>query len=263
MTLAAVNLSFAYHPERPILRDLSAAFAPEAVTAVIGPNGAGKSTLLRCLLGTLRPQAGRVDLAGRDLAALTARERAARLAYIPQSPSLSEDFTARRVVALGRFARPSADDHGHIAAALQSANAEALADQPFNTLSAGQQQRVTLARAIAQLAGSNPGPAGQVVLADEPCSAMDPRHALHALATLQSLARRGSTVIIVLHDFAAALRYADHALLLDDAGRVRAHGPIADSLTPAALEAIFGVPFDPLPDPADPARVASLVARRA
>src|SRR5690606_22127620 len=108
---------------------------------------------------------------------------------------------------------------------------------------AGQQQRVILARALAQLAGGDEPPARQVILADEPTSAMDPRHELHALGVLREQARRGRAVVVVLHDFTAAARFADRALVLDDSGRVAAVGPVERTLRAGVLSGVFGVPF--------------------
>lgn len=259
MPLGLDHVAFSYLPDRPVLRDLTASLAPAAVTVIIGPNGAGKSTLLRLLLGALTPTSGSVRLDEAEVHRIPPRRRAARLAFIPQAPSLSEAFTVAQVVRLGRYAR-RADDSA-IGAAMRTMELTDLSDEPFGTLSAGQQQRVTLARALAQLAGSDPAPARQAILADEPCAAMDPRHALHAMSVLRAQARRGMTVVIVLHDFSAALRFADHALVLDGRGRLAAHGPVAEALTAPMLRGVFGVEFDWLGAPNGDGRSWALVPR--
>mgnify|MGYP001306927191 CR=1 FL=1 len=241
MPLTAEDITFAYAPGRPVLRGVSAVFEPGALTAVVGPNGAGKSTLLRLLLGAMAPQAGVAALAGEKPRRIRARSRAARLAYIPQRAQVSAPFSVAQVVRLGRFARPA--DDGAVRAALEAMEVADRADEPFETLSAGQQQRVILARALAQLAGGDEPPPRQVILADEPTSAMDPRHELHALSVLREQARRGRAVVVVLHDFTAAARFADRALVLDDSGRVAASGPVEQTLRADILGRVFGVPF--------------------
>lgn len=247
MTLTAENVDFTYAPRdaaaAPVLRGVSAAFEPGTLTAVIGPNGAGKSTLLRLLMGVLRPTnpGGRVLLHGEPVAAIPPRRRAAFLAPIPQRTLVSADFTVRQVVRLGRFARPA--DNGAVERAMEMMEVADRAAEPFSTLSAGQQQRVVLARALAQLDGTDPPPERQAILADEPCSAMDPRHELHAMHVLRAQARAGRAVVVVLHDFVAAARFADRAVVLDASGRVAAAGPAGEVLRAGVLGGVFGVRF--------------------
>lgn len=248
MTLTAENVHFAYRPAggraagaRPVLRGVSATFEPGAVTVVVGPNGAGKSTLLRLLLGVLRPQEGRVTLHGEAVAAVPPRRRAGLIAAIAQRPVVTAAFSVRQVVRLGRFAR--GPDDGAVERAMAAMEVADLADEPFATLSAGQQQRVVLARALAQLEGADPPPGRQVLLADEPCSAMDPKHELHAMHILREQARLGRAVVIVLHDFVAAAALWDRAVVLGEDGRVAAAGPSEEVLRPNVLEGVFGVRF--------------------
>ena len=243
MTLRAEDLHFGYRPRAPVVRNVSFGLAQRAVTALVGPNGAGKSTLLRLLLGTLTPQAGRVTLDGRPLAALGHRERAARIGYVPQRASLAFAFTVRQVVRLGLYAAGRADG-GAVDGALRAVDLAPRADEPFGVLSAGQQQRATLARVLAQLHG-RPSP---IILADEPVSAMDPRHALETMTLLRGIAAAGGSVLVVLHDLTLALRWADRALVLDAEGRLVADGPAAESLEPSVLGGVFGVRFDRIGD---------------
>lgn len=109
---------------------------------------------------------------------------------------------------------------------------------PFASLSAGQQQLASLARALAQ--ADNPDAAA--ILADEPASAMDPAHQRECVAILREQAARGLSVGVVVHDFALAARLADHAAILVE-GRVVHQGPARDTLTPDNLHACFGVGF--------------------
>lgn len=251
MTLVADNITCGYDPRTPVLRGLSAKFEPGSLTAIIGPNGAGKSTLLRTLLGVLTPTAGRVTLDRRSVHEMSAKHRARAIVYVPQRSSLAFSYTARAVVAMGMYADGPRADISAVDAALAQVGLSSCAETPFEKLSAGQQQRVTLARALAQLtlsASASDGDAApdraRVVLADEPVASMDPRQALSAMAALRGLAReRGLTVVVAMHDLASVLREADHALVLGSDGRVVASGPTAEAVTPAVLEQVFGVPF--------------------
>ncbi len=245
MPLVCTDLRFAFpgSARGPVLRGVSAEFAAGALTAVVGPNGAGKSTLLRLLLGVLEPTGGACTLDGAPTGGLGAGARARRVAYIAQRPAAT-GYTVRETVAMGRHALGT--DDGAVARALTDAGVADLAGHATEALSAGQLQRVSLARALAQLAGPEGeagGAAGKVLLADEPAAALDPRHAIAALSLLRAEARRGVAVVVVLHDLTLAARFADRALVLGGDGTLAACGPAAEALAPARLEAVFGVAF--------------------
>jgi len=249
MALAATNLTFAYRAGAPVLRGLTARFEPGSLTAVLGPNGSGKTTLLRLLLGLLAPTGGDVLLDGRRLHAMPEHERAARLAYVPQRPSVAFGFSLLDIVSLGCGPRaPAARATRAARDALASVGLLERARTPFAELSAGQQQRAVLARALAQLDSTTADPPACALLADEPTSAMDPRHALEAMDLLGRQARAGRAVVVVLHDLAAALRFADRALVLDARGAPAASGPVREALRDPVLRRVFDVEFLELSD---------------
>lgn len=260
MSLAARGVSFSYAREGPaVLREVSAEFPSGTVTAVVGPNGAGKSTLLRVLLGLVRPRAGEAIWSGkegrRNVADLSAGARARRMVYIPQRLSPAFGFTVRELVEMGRDAGGGGALDAGVVRAMDLARVGPIADRSFDELSVGQQQRVGVARALAQLEAIG---GAAVLLADEPAAAMDPLEATHALATLLGVARRGHAVVVVLHDLSQVLAFCERTLLLDAGGRVAAIGRTPEVLTPAALEALLGLPFDPaIVD----GRIVTLVAR--
>ena len=256
MTLHATNLGFAYRPGSWVFEDLSATFEPGLVTAILGPNGAGKSTLLRCLLGLLKPSRGSVTLGDTPVHTLPEPQRARTLAYVPQRPSAALGFSVADVVALGCGPRaPGPAARAAAKLALDALDLADRADEPFAELSHGQQQRAVLARAFAQLdtarasraAADAPPPA---LLADEPTSGMDPRHAAEAMIHLRTQASHGSVIVVVLHDLTAALRGADRVLLLDSRGRVAASGPADGALSPETLSRVYQIDFARVTDPA-------------
>jgi iron complex transport system ATP-binding protein len=196
--------------------------------ALIGPNGAGKSTLLRAIAG-LVPFDGEIALEETPLRALRRREVAQRLAFVPQAPLLPPDLPVRDYVLLGRtphigaFAAEGARDHAAVARALERLELRAFAGRPLHALSGGEQQRVVLARALAQEA--------PLLLLDEPTTALDIGRQQQALELVAELrAQRPLTVVSAMHELTLALQYADRVVLLAE-GRVVAAGPPAEIVT--------------------------------
>ena len=248
--LVCDGVTLRYGRDEPVVRGASVACAG-GLWALVGPNGAGKSTLLRAMAGLHECAEGSITLGGRRIAAMGARERAAQVAYIAQRASVWSGFTVRDVAAMGRFALARDDDA--VERALEAVGLSTRAGVAYRALSVGQQQRVTVARALAQLDGS----AGGVLIADEPVSAQDPAHAALVMRLIRARADGGGPVVAALHDCTTARRCADHAILLDERGSIVASGEAGEVLTPEHLERVFGVAFDLLDTPGGPALIAS------
>ena len=222
------------------------------MTALLGPNGAGKSTLLGALIGLRRLETGTVTFDGVDLPAMRSADRARLCAYVEQSAATPERLTVRDVVALGRVpfqstwqSGPSAADETIVTDAIRALNLPDFATRLYQTLSGGEQQRVQLARALAQ--------EPKLLLLDEPTSHLDIEAQLTTLNLLRRRARAGCTVVVALHDLNLAARYCDHLVVMQ-AGTVVAEGPPAEVLTPELLLDVYGVhasivrlPGNPLP----------------
>jgi ABC-type cobalamin/Fe3+-siderophores transport system ATPase subunit len=209
------------------------------ITALVGPNGSGKSTLLRALARVLRPTTGAVLLDGRDLHALPTREVARRVALLPQDAWAPEGVSVRQLVELGRqphitrlgFLRRA--DREAVDWAMDCADVTLLADRRVDTLSGGERQRAWLALALAQRTS--------LLLLDEPTTYLDVRHQLDVLELVRRLNREhGLTVCWVLHDLNAAAAFSDRMVWLRD-GRVVAHGPPDELLTPDLVRRTFDV----------------------
>ncbi|MFJ6700738.1 ABC transporter ATP-binding protein [Streptomyces sp. NPDC091272] len=202
---------------------------------LVGPNGSGKTTLLRCVYGTLAPTHGRALLDGEDLHTMGAKERARRLATVPQDGQAVFELSVREVVAMGRsphkrfWEADTAADAALVRAALGRVGIDALADRPFPSLSGGERQRALVARALVQ------EPA--VVVLDEPTNHLDIRYQLEVLSLVRDL---GTTNLLALHDLNLAAYYCDRLYVLD-AGRIVAEGTPAEVLTPDLLKRVYGV----------------------
>jgi iron complex transport system ATP-binding protein len=227
------RLSFAYG-RLTALDEVCAAAAPGRMTAIIGPNAAGKTTLLRCMIGALVPQRGAVLIDGAAAHRLHPRRLAERIAYLSQRPVLAAAFRVREVVQLGRFALPP-DPH-RVDDALHRMDLADLADRPYPQLSVGQQQRVMMARALAQL-----GCDGHLLM-DEPLSGLDQRHTRECISIWRDLAARGATVVLTLHDIALAAAVADDVWLMVDR-KLLAAGPSRAVMSVDRLRSAFGVDF--------------------
>ncbi len=237
MSLKGTNLSFAYPHGPMVLDQINTAIEPGKITAILGPNGAGKSTLLRLLASVADPSQGQVHLNTQPTKALNQADRAAHLVYIAQRSTLAFDFDVRLVVSLGRYALSK--DPQAIDRALDRFDLIDLAARPMGSLSVGQQQRVSLARAWAQL-DNQPG---AYLLADEPTSAMDPKYQLHAIEAFQELAQKGVGVALVAHDLTQTARFADRVIVLTQEGRIHTQGTAVEVLVPDILAEVFNTPF--------------------
>jgi iron complex transport system ATP-binding protein len=222
---------------RAVVRDVSTVVERGSWVALIGPNGAGKTSLLRAIAGLL-PCEGEVTLLGEPASELDRRERARRLAVVPQDPETPPWLTVAEYVLLGRtpylgpLAREGGDDRDATARALARLELEPFADRTLGTLSGGERQRVVVARALAQEAS--------IVLLDEPTAALDIGHQQQALELLDALrAADGLTLVAAMHDLTLAALYADRVLLLSD-GVIVADGAPGEVLTEDALAAHYG-----------------------
>jgi iron complex transport system ATP-binding protein len=210
---------------------------------VVGPNGAGKTTLLRLLTGLLRPAAGEVCYRGEPLAALSRREVARRVAYVPQIRPARVPLAVGEVVLLGRFVHlsrwqlaPSARDFAAVDEALRLVGIEELRARPVDELSGGERQAVFIAAAVAQQS--------EILVLDEPTLHLDARHQRELAALLLRLrAEAGRTVVLASHDLNLAALLGDRLLALA-LGRALALGTPAEIVQPELLERLFRAPFE-------------------
>ncbi len=233
---------------------------PGEFVGLLGPNGSGKTTLLRAVTGVIRASGGGVDVGGAPAGRLPVRELARRAAVVPQDTAAAFPFTVREVVEMGRyphagpFDRPTDTDAAKVEDALARTGAEALCGRDLAALSAGERQRVLLARALAQ---DTP-----LLLVDEPTAHLDIRYQVEMLDLLRELCAgtppRG--VLAVLHDINLAARFCGRVALLKD-GRIAADGPPSEVLTPTALRNVFGAEVEVIRIDGEPHVIVGRTAR--
>ncbi|WP_237386590.1 heme ABC transporter ATP-binding protein [Xenorhabdus sp. Sc-CR9] len=225
--LEAQNLNY-FIGQRQIIKDVSLSIRQGEVVAIIGPNGAGKSTLLRLLTGFIPPNSGKCLLKGIPISQWPMKQLARTRAVMRQYSSLSFSFSVEEVIAMGRV--PHENTHKKIAIneAITLTECEELRNRNYQQLSGGEQQRVQLARVLAQL--WHPEPTESCLFLDEPTSALDLYHQQHTLRLVHRLTRQTPlAVCCVLHDLNLAALYADKIFLLHK-GKLVASGIPKDVL---------------------------------
>jgi iron complex transport system ATP-binding protein len=207
------------------------------IVALVGPNGSGKTTLLKAAAGLL-PFEGAIALQGCPLSELDRKERAKKVAYVPQHSPLDAALSVFEVVAMGRlmhratFGRLTPDDQQAIDEAIMRADVKALRHRHYNHLSYGERRRVLLARALATHA--------PLLLLDEPTAALDIRHVLELFSILRAGAAEGIGVLMVLHQLNEVVDIADEAALLHH-GRFVCQGPVDEVIAEAPVRDVYGV----------------------
>ena len=233
------DLRFAYAEGSPeVVRGASLAVERGRLSALVGANGSGKSTLVRLLAGVLKPSRGEVLLGGVPLARIEAKERARRVAYVPQTVSTVFPFTALEVVLTGRspyttrFRFETTRDLDAARAALAAVDATHLEARPVTELSGGERQSVALARALAQ--------EPECLLLDEPSAALDLKHRAGLIRHLRRLRdTEGMTALVVTHDLTLLDPDFDRVYAMR-CGETVAAGTPSEVLRDEVLAAVYG-----------------------
>lgn len=245
-TLEAKGLGLSYGGAF-IFEDLNLSIPKGKITVFIGSNGCGKSTLLRSMARLLKPQRGSVLLDGREIAGMSTKEVARKLAILPQGPTAPEGLTVLQLVKQGRYPYQSwlkqwsREDEAVVQAALESTGMSELAERTVDSLSGGQRQRAWIAMTLAQ---ETP-----VILLDEPTTYLDLTHQIEVLDLLYEMNDRDQrTIVMVLHDINLACRYAHHVVAIQDQ-QVYAEGSPEEVVTAGMLEDVFRMKASVIQDP--------------
>lgn len=221
--------------KKEIVHDVSFDVEDGDFVGIIGPNGSGKSTMLKSIYRVLKPSAGEIIIAGEDVLKTSMRESALKTAVVAQHNYYNFDFSVMDVVMMGRAPHKQAmemdneEDREIARDALSKIGMLDKADRDFYTLSGGEQQRVILARALAQQT--------PFLILDEPTNHLDIKYQLQLMDTIKDL---DLTVLCALHDLNIAGAYCNKLVMMKD-GRVRAIGTPEEILTPELIEEVYGV----------------------
>lgn len=223
--------------DKSLLQDISLQLIPGEVTVLLGPNGAGKSSLLGLLSGLHPPDSGSVLLEGQPVSGLDPQLRALYLAMYTQQQPLNFPFRVDEVVALGCYPLQldSIATAERVNDYLTQFELVSLAQRQYTSLSGGEQQRVQVARVMAQV-----GDPCRVLLLDEPVSEMDLRYQQLLLQRIREVAINGVAVCCVLHDLNLAAQLADQIVLLQN-GQMLASGPVDEVMIEKNLSDLYQV----------------------
>lgn len=220
---------------KTILQDISLAIQDKEFVGIIGPNGSGKSTFLKCLYRVLQPNGGKIFFDGTEMSSLSHRDTALKMAVVAQHSTVNFDFSVLEMVLMGRapykglLDRDQLDDYEIARHALAEVGLSDFESRNFNTLSGGEQQRVILARALAQRT--------ECLVLDEPTNHLDIKYQLELMTIVKRL---DATVVSAIHDLNLAAIYCDRIIALKD-GHIVCSGTPQEVLTAETIRHIYGV----------------------
>jgi len=236
MELKINDVSFSYSSV-PVLHDVSFELGDNELVSILGPNGVGKSTLIHCINKILSPTSGTVMIDGRDVSEIKLKELAKQIGYVPYSANDSFPLSVIDTVMIGRHPHSKwgtlDKDLDIVYDTLRMLGISHLAMRPFNELSAGQHQKVMLARGLVQ--------EPEILLLDEPTSNLDVRHQLDVTKMLKRLSReKGILIIMISHDINIAAKYSDKIILMHK-GSIYDMGEPNKVITAENLRTVYGV----------------------
>lgn len=209
--------------------------------AIVGANGAGKSTLIKLLSSEQAATSGSILFHGKELRNYKLKELAKKRVVLSQQNAISLSFTVQEIVLMGRYpfydTNPTQRDLAIVDLCLKKVGIGRFKNRIYPTLSGGEQQRVQLARALAQVWEIENG----LLLLDEPTTGMDLRHQYETFQLARELSGRGFAVVAVIHDLNQALQFADSVMMLK-AGRMHSTGAPEAVLTEQSISEAFGLP---------------------
>lgn len=230
------NVSFSYN-NVDVLKDISLEFSSSNLTCIIGPNGVGKTTLVKCINRLLKPNKGSITIDGEDLSTFSLLDLSKRMAFVPNSVSSVFSMSVSEAILMGRYPHSewvtSDYDLRVVEDIIHTMNLEDLADRNFRELSAGQTQRVVIARGLVQ--------EPEILILDEPTSNLDVKHQMDIMKFLSNYSKNMNIkVIMVCHDLNITSNFADRIIMMHN-GRVFADGTAEQVMTEENIRNVYGV----------------------
>lgn len=241
------NKVVAGYDKKIIVNGIDVVLPSNKISVIIGANACGKSTLLKTLARLIKPESGEIALDGKQISSIPSKQLAKVLGLLPQSPIVPEGITVSDLVARGRFPYQTflkgmgKQDYEAVEEALEIMGITELANRSVDELSGGQRQRVWIAMALAQQT--------DILLLDEPTTYLDITYQIEILDLLTDLNRkRGTTIVMVLHDINLSARYADYIFAVKK-GNLIAQGKPSDIISEELIKQVFGLDCAVIKDP--------------
>lgn len=240
MILSVQDVSFSYSSKK-VLDGISFSADRGSLISLLGPNGVGKSTLFQCMLGIQSRFSGKIELEGKDVCRLRARELARRIAYVPQSHYPAFNYSVMDMVLMGTtshtgtFSSPGKEQVALAEDALLRVGLSDFAQRDYMRISGGERQLVLIARALSQQS--------RILILDEPTANLDYGNQLRVLTQMQALAKDGYTILQSTHHPEQSYLFSDRIIAMQS-GRIIADGTPADVLTPALIYDLYGIETD-------------------
>lgn len=227
---------------KEILHGVNFHASPGEVTAIIGPNGSGKSTLLKAMTGE-HDYTGDITLNGANIRTLKPWELAPIRGVLPQVANVAFPYTVTEIVRMGQMGGLQTEDEALPARALARVDLAGFGPRFYQDLSGGEQQRVQLARVLAQVWSPIEGGVPRWLILDEPVASLDIAHQFTVLDVARDFASAGGGVVVVMHDLNLTAMFADRVTVMHD-GRVAATGKPTDTITSRILQDVYGCSID-------------------
>ncbi len=238
MEIELEHVSFEYNEKTPVLHDINIKLNEPGLVCIIGPNGVGKSTLVKCINRLHKPTEGTVKINGKNIEEMTSKEISMTIGYVP--PKSYDCFSMPLIdaILIGRHNhqkwKTTAKDLILVKKAMETLDLEQFAMRSFNELSAGQQQKVALARGLVQET--------EIMILDEPTANLDVRHQVYVTQFLRALADKEKKLIIMIcHDLNIAARYASKVIVMAPPGKIECIGTSQEVITAEVIRKIYGI----------------------
>ncbi len=233
------DVTLGYKTKEEVIKSVDLNICAGELAVIIGPNGSGKSTLLKSIAGNLKPRKGQILIKGKSLSSYSTKALAQKISFLPQLPTVPNDYTVRELISYGRFphlkwtGKMQSTDWDIIDWAMELTHLTTYANRPMAALSGGERQRAWVALALAQKP--------QILILDEPTTYLDISFQFEVLELIKSLNKKlNITTLIVLHDLNQAARFADRIIVLEN-GRVVLEGKPDKIIQNGELENIFQI----------------------